>query len=129
MRESIEYTIMDGKTDTGAGNVIFCQDFRHAVISVHTSGNANYTLKFAGSIAEPAPNFANAQSVSNQYDFVEVKDLQDGSAVDGDTGITSAGTDDNRLFEVNINGLQYITSRITAISSGAITVKIRLYND
>ncbi len=129
MRKFVEYTIMDAKTTTGAGNIILADDFRHAVLSVNTSGSANCTLKFAGSIATDSPNFGNAQSVSNPYDFVEVKDLQDGSAIDGDTGLVLSGTDDNRLFEVNVNGLRWITARLTAISAGAVTVKIRLYND
>lgn len=120
---------MDGKTDAGAGNVIFCEDYTHAIVSVHTASNTNCTLKFAGSIAESAPAFASAQSVSNQYDFLQVKDLEDATAIDGDTGLVLSGTDDNRLFEVNINAVRWLTSRITAISAGAVTVKVRLYSN
>jgi hypothetical protein len=120
---------MNAKDATGIGNNIFCQDFRHAVVSVHTAGSANMTLKFAGSISESAPDFASAQSPTNSYDFVEAKDLQDGSAIDGDTGIAPAGTDENRLFEINVNGLQWLNARITARAAGTATVKVRLYND
>lgn len=129
MRKSVEYTIMSAKTTTGIGNNIYFQDYRHAVISVHTASSANCTLKFVGSISESAPDFSASQSVSNNYDFIEVKDLQDGSAIDGDVGIVLAGTDDHRLFEFNINGLQWLNARLTAISAGAVTVKVRLYND
>jgi hypothetical protein len=129
MRNSVEYTIMDARSTTGIGNNIFCQDFRHAVISFNTSGNTNCTAKFVGSIAESAPNFANAQTPANAYDFVEAKDLQDGSAIDGDAGVVLSGTDDNRLFEINVNGLQWLNARLTAISAGAVTIKVRLYND
>lgn len=120
---------MSAKSDTGIGNNILVQDFRHCVISVNTASNANGTLKFQGAIAEAAPDFAAAQSASNSWDYVEVKDLQDGSAIDGDTGLAPAGTDDNRMFEVNINGLRWLNSRITAISAGNFTVKVRLFND
>lgn len=129
MRNAVEYTIMSAKSDTGIGNNILVQDFRHCVISVNTASNANGTLKFQGAIAEAAPDFAAAQSASNSWDYVEVKDLQDGSAIDGDTGLAPAGTDDNRMFEVNINGLRWLNSRITAISAGNFTVKVRLFND
>lgn len=120
---------MDAKDDAGAGNAILVDDFRHCVIAVHTANSANGTLKFAGSIAEDAPNFAAAQSAANSYDFIEVKDLEDGSAIDGDTGIAPAGTDDHRLFEANINGIRWLNARITAISAGDFTVTVRLYND
>lgn len=120
---------MDAKTTTGAGNVIYCDDYTHAIVSVNTASSANCTLKFAGSISATAPDFAAAQSVSNSYDFVLIKDLEDSASIDGDTGVVLAGTDDHRLFEVNINALRYLTARLTAISAGAVTVKVRLYNN
>jgi hypothetical protein len=124
-----EYTIMDGKTDVGAGRIPMCEDFTHAIVSVHTAGSTNCTLKFAGSISEVAPDFAAGQSPTNSYDFVQVKDLEDGSTLDGDTGLVLSGTDEHRLFEINTNALRFMTARITAISAGAVTVKVRLYNN
>jgi len=44
-------------------------------------------------------------------------DLQDGSAINGDTGFVATGTDDFRIFEVNINTLNYITLNVTARSA------------
>lgn len=129
MRNYQEYTIFDGQSATGVGKIALCDDFTHAVASIHTTGSANFTLKFAGSIQESSPNFANAQSPTNAYDFVRLVDLDDGTAIAGDTGISSAGTDVNRLVEININALRWITARVTAHSAGAITVKIRLYTN
>ncbi len=129
MRDFKEYTIMDGKTTTGVGNVIYCEDFTHAIVSFNTSGSANCSVKFAGSIASAAPNFSAAQSPSNSFDYVQLKDLEDASSVDGDTGLTLAGTDDQRLFEVNVNALTYFTANITAISAGAVTIKVKLYTN
>jgi len=120
---------MSAKAATGAGNAIFCRDFRHAVVTVNTASSANLTLKFAGSIAATAPNFAAAQSVSNPFDYIQAKDLEDGSSVDGDTGIAPAGTDDQRIFELNINGLEYLTAIVTAWAAGSVTVTVRLFND
>jgi len=129
MRDSKTYTIMSAKGTTGIGNNIFVKDFRHAVVTVNTASSANGTLKFAGAITDAAPNFAGAQSATNAWDYVEVKDLEDGSAIDGDTGIAPAGTDDHRLFEVNVNGLTWLNANITAISAGTFTVQVTLYND
>jgi hypothetical protein len=129
MRNYQTYTILDAKAATGSGITIPCDDFTHAIISFHTASSANLTVKFAGSIADTAPDFAAAQSVSNSFDYVQVKDLEDGTAIDGDTGVTLAGTDDNRLFEVNINALKYLNAIVTARAAGSVTVKVRLYNN
>lgn len=129
MRDSKIYTIMSAKAATGAGNAIFCRDFKHAIITVNTASSANLTLKFAGSIADTAPNFAAAQSVSNPFDYIQAKDLEDGSSIDGDTGIAPAGTDDQRIFELNVNALEYFTAIVTAYSAGSVTVTVRLFND
>ena len=138
-RQNASYTILDAKGATGAGNNIFCGDFRHIIFQVATDGNndANFTLKFQGSIGagrtpdtiDKSPAFASSQTVTNQWDYIEVIDLEDGSAVDGDTGISKAGGDDYRLFEANINGLDWINARVTARSEGEITVICRLFND
>lgn len=129
MKDFKEYTILDAAAATGAGKTIFCDDFTHAIVSVNTASSANLTLKFAGAISEPAPNFATAQSASNSFDYLQVKDLEDGSSIDGDTGFAPAGTDDHRMFEVNINAIKYLTAVVTARAAGSVTVKVRLYNN
>lgn len=129
MRDYKEYTIFDAKDAVGVGNIIFCEDFTHAVVSVSTANSANLTLKFAGSIAEDAPDFSAAQSPTNMYDFLQAKDLEDASSIDGDTGFAVAGTDDHRLFEININAIRHLTARVTAQSAGDVTVKVRLYSN
>ena len=48
-------------------------------------------------------------------------DLQSGAAIDGDTGVAVAGTDDFRIFEANINGLKWLKVEIKwyiMVSSG-----------
>ena len=40
-----------------------------------------------------------------------------------------AGADDYRIVEANINGLQYLSARVTARSAGEVTVVCRLFND
>lgn len=132
-------------TDTGTGTHtftmhdigrnIYCRDFRHAVISVNTASSANLTLKFVGSlgdsIANPhtCPDFSATQSKDNSWDYIQVIDLEDGSAIDGDTGISPAGTDDHRQFEANINGIDWINAIITAWTAGNVTVRVVLYNN
>lgn len=129
MRKSLNYTVLDAKAATGVGSNIYVGDFRHLVISVATASSANLTVKFQGAIGETCPDFSAAQSATNMWDYIEVKDLQDGSAIDGDTGLAPAGTDDFRVFEVNVNGLNWFNARVTARAAGNVTVKAQIFND
>jgi hypothetical protein len=124
-----EYTILNAKGEVGTGLAIPCKDARHILLSFATSGNANLTVKFQGAISDvsgAAPDFSAAQSVSNMWDYVEVIDLQSGTAIAGDTGVSVSGSDDFRLFEVNTDALAYICATVTARTAGAVTVKCLL---
>lgn len=129
MRDYKFYEIFSAKAATGIGQLINVKDFRHIIVAIGTASSANLTVKCVGSIEETCPTFTAAQSVSNMYDFLEMVDYQSGSKITGDTGIAFAGTDDFRLFEVNTNGLEWLTFRVTAWSAGSVTVKILCFND
>ena len=129
MRDYKQYTILDAQAATGIGKNIFVGDSQHITIMVSTASSANLTVKMQGAMTEEAPDFSAAQTVANQWDYIEMKDLQDGSAIDGDTGIAPAGTDDFRIFEVNVNGLQWINMRVTARAAGSVTATARLFTN
>jgi hypothetical protein len=114
--------ILSAKGATGIGTPMLVSDFMHLVLSFATASNANLTVKFQGSISDECPDFSAAQSVTNMWDYIQVKDLEDGSSIDGDTGVACAGTDDFRQFELNVNGLKWINAVVTARSAGAVTV-------
>lgn len=138
-RRVAHYTVLDAKGATGAGTNVYVRDFRNAIFFVATDGGADaaLTIKFQGSIGkgistanrEESPAFGSAQSVTNQWDYIEVIDLEDGSAIDGDTGISVAGADDYRMFEAQINGLDWLNVSVTARTEGEVTVFCKLYND
>lgn len=127
MRDTKLTTILDAVTATGAGTSLEVSEADSVVFSLNTASNANCTVKFAGSISEDAPNFGAAQSVANAFDYLDVIDLNNGNSIDGDTGVVLTGTDDHRLFEVNVNGMKWVTAIVTARSAGAITVKARSF--
>ena len=106
IRSSVEYTILDAKGATWVWTNLLVQDFRNSVFSYATDGwtDAALTVKFQWSIQETAPDFSAAQSVTNMWDYIEVIDLQSGSAIDWDTWVAVASADDYRLFEANVNG-------------------------
>lgn len=122
---------MSAKGATGIGNVIPVGDYRNCVVKIGTASSANMTIKAQGAIASinaenTPPAFGSAQSVSNNWDYVQMIDLNDGSAITGDTGLVLTGTDDFRLFEININGLDFISFVITARSAGTATIDVQL---
>lgn len=125
------YNVMDAKATTGVGTTIDVRDFRNCVVRIGTASSANLTVKAQGAVAtlsaeNTPPTFSSAQSVSNHWDYVQMIDLQDGSPVNGDTGFVVTGTDDFRLFEININSLDYINFNITARSAGSVTIDVIL---
>lgn len=109
------------------GKVIFVADFVDVVLAMHTKDNASLTFKIYGSIAESMPNFFLAKDEDNIWDTVQVKDLEDNAGVDGDTGITIAGTDDVKQFAVNTAGLNYLTAEITSFTAGKLGLSASCY--
>lgn len=122
-------------TDTGTGahtfhlegKVIYIGDYKHNVLHLTFSSTPTMTVKVQGGIPDSAPNFNVAQSITNKWDYVEVIDLQDGAAIDGDTGIACTGTADNRILEINVNGLTWATVSVTAFTAGKLGISIKSY--
>jgi len=135
MRQYQRYTILDAAAATGWGISTLVSDFRHKVLTVATAGmGAGDTIKVkvAGSVSEDAPTFSSAQSVSNQWDYVQIIDLEDGNTIDGDAGVTITEADDVKQFAINIDGLNWISVEVDTISdtsSTSVTSEIKLYND
>jgi len=125
------YTVLSAAATTGAGKPIYVGDKRHAVFTFATDGGADaaLTVKFQGSTQDDPPTFGSAQSVTNMWDYVQVKDLEDGSTIDGDTGIAVATADDYRQVEVNTNHLKWVTANVTARTEGEVTVTCSVSED
>lgn len=123
-------------TDTGTGthsfnlkgHKILCVDFNDIQLGFNSIDSADLTVKIQGSNQEDV-DFNAAQSSTNRWDYVQVKDLEDNSALDGDTGIVLSGTDDNRQFEINSNAFLLISARITAYAAGRFNLVANLFNE
>lgn len=122
-------TIVDAETGNAAGSAARVKDYRHIMVEVATVAFTG-TLKFAGSFKQTSsPAFASAQSLANPYDYVQVKDLENNSAIDGDTGIAFSASTDICQYEVNVNALVWINAITSSVTGGSITVKIIPFND
>lgn len=122
-----------------APKILDVRDFRNVLLSVETSASFSATFKIAGSLGMPkiydtgrhgtTPNFGATQSKSNPYTFLQIINLDTAAAVNGATGVTSAGTDLHNQYEVNVNAQMYMTLVLTAWTAGVITVKAQLLDN
>lgn len=129
MNFSDEFTMLSAKAATGAGNYADVSSFDYAVLSFNTASSANLTVKFAGSIMDTCPDMTATQSTTVRYDYLDVTDLQNAASIDGDTGIAPAGTDDHRLFRIDVRGIKWLGAICTARSAGNVTVKVKFYTE
>lgn len=131
MRDQKFYTLLDAASAANTYKMIPVDDFRNCIFSFATDGggDAALTVKFVGSVSDVVPDPSAAQSVSNMWDYIQVKDYEDGASIDGDTGISVATTDDYRLVEANTNGLKYVGVIVTARSEGEVTIKFRAFTN
>ena len=119
--------------------IIHVQSFRNIVLQIDTSGSFNGTIKMGGSLGkmkedvvlpkDDTPNFGGTPAKTNPYQFVQLIDLDTAAAVNGATGITSAGTDLHKQYEINVNGLKYFCPVLTAWTAGVISMKVQLYDN
>jgi hypothetical protein len=131
---------LDGSVGVGIGGATgifapkskyaYCDDAVTAVFAFDSdgAGDAILTAKLVGSIQKNPPDFALPQGPNNQYEFIQMMDLENSVAVDGDTGIVLATADVNRMLEANVNGVRWLAVLLTDGSIGELTVKARLFN-
>jgi hypothetical protein len=121
-------TLVTDKAATGIEQYVNVRDFKHLVLSLDFSDTSTMTAKIQGSVQETAPNFAAAASKSNSWDYIEAIDLEDGAAIDGDTGI-AVTANDHRLVEVNVNGLEWVCVELQAYTAGKLNVSYEAFSN
>lgn len=124
-------------TDAGSGEnraVLKCKGIivaksKHNILTIASSGNANFKPMVQGSEQEDV-DFNAAQSATNRWEYIMIKDLQDNSTIAGDTGITGfSGSDDVRMFEINTNATYIVNVVMTSIVAGSLNATLRSYDN
>lgn len=125
-----DWTLLNAVTSTTTATALNVSDFRNVILAIATDASSpNVNVRVQGSIGTDAPTFSSNRSASNQWEYIEVIDLEDGAAIDGDTGITFTGTNAQanvRLVEVNTNSLDWVCVQTTAHVAGTVTVKAHI---
>lgn len=117
-----ERTVMDEVATTTVSSAFNVADFDSLTWTVATT-DATGTIKFDCSTSDTAPDFSSAASATNRYDVVDVTDLEDESSIDGDTGISLAGTTDVRQFQMDSANFRWCGATFTR-TSGTSTIKL-----
>ena len=122
-----------GATGTYAprAGLLQVSDFRDIVLAFDSdgAGDAALVAKVVGSIQDDLPDFAAPQGPGNQYDYLQMLTLEGGVAVDGDTGVVLATADINTMYEVNVNGVKWLSVVLTDGTIGELTVRARLFGN
>jgi len=111
--------------------VLQAADFVDSNFHVMTDGggDATMTLKIVGSLQKAPPDFAKPQSVDNQYDFLQMITLSGSIEVDGNDGVVIATEDIHKMYEVNINGVNWVSAILVDGTAGELTVVANLFGD
>ena len=112
--------ILVAKGANGIGTPLFVGDAEHVLLHLSSTGTTTATVKFQKSNQKTKPDFSAAQSPTNQWDYVDVVDEEDGAHIAGDTGFGFSGADDNRNLEVNVNGAQWVNAIVSGWSAGLV---------
>lgn len=123
-----EVALFSNKLTTGTTVAYPIKDFEHIMLALSSSWSANFTIKFQWSFSDEAPTFSSAQSATNRWDYIDVKDIEDGASIDGDTGVAFVWADDVRLFELWTPWLKWVWATITALTAWSVNLGLTWYN-
>ena len=129
MRRIPQHVKMIDSAATTVSAGVRVSDYRNAILNIVGSPSANMKIFVKGAIGTgneymDAPDFtvaSNVRTEASAWDYVECIDLEDGAAIDGDTGVNISGNI-IRNMEVNVNGLDWIAVHATAVVAGTVTV-------
>lgn len=107
--------------------VIFARGFTDMSLSWNTANSANFTAKLQHSDQSDV-DFESAASATNRWFYVQDVNNEDGSTVDGNTGITqdTPGTDENKRFAINVDRDTWYALDITTWTAGTLDSRIAL---
>lgn len=124
-RSPLEVNSLVAKAATGVGAALKVGEYRDCVASIKTTGFTG-TIKFSGSAKQAEPDWTLASSDANRrFTYVQSVNMENGTAVDGNTGI-SYTTDTNYYeYEINTNLVNWVNVEVTARSAGSVSVTFR----
>lgn len=124
---TITQTIMSAQAATGVGTAVNVENYKTVNLTVSGAANPTGTIKIAISDSELVPNFATAASPTNPWVYAAVVDVQSGSVITGNTGVAFTGTAGTNMYTVNVDGMRWVCSNVTAYTAGDYTILMRAH--
>lgn len=123
------HVLLDAAGETTTGEAIDVRDYDTVMLSFATDGggDAELTTLVQGAISITPPDFSAVQAADNMWAYVETIDTYNGDLKDGNVGFAVAGADAYKIFEVNTEGLTFLTVSISAYTEGELTVVASLF--
>ena len=116
--------LLDKATAEGSSIAYPIEDYEHMMLTVATEWNAEGSIRFWGSFADNAPDVTEDFSIDNQFFFISVRNIEDGTNVDWLTWITLEWTDVVNAYLVNVPWLKWIGATIQSYTAGTINVSL-----
>ena len=120
--ESIK--LLDWATSTAESVAYPISDYESMMLTLATDNNWECTIKVVWSFQTEKPDFSQSADVDNQWSYISIRDLEDGTNIDGTTGITLSWTDVVASYLVNTPWLRWIGVVISSYTAWDITVSL-----
>lgn len=119
---ALRYVLTSNVTTT-VGNTMNVADYQFIGWTVVTQ-SASDTLKFACSMADSAPNFAQTASVTNTWGYVNVTDLDTEGSIGGSSGLVFINSSTVRQLQSRNANYRWCTVNESSWTVGTTTVSI-----
>lgn len=114
--------LLDGATSAKSSVAYPVSDYEQMFLTLATADNAEWTIKIQGSFSVEAPDFSQSADADNQWSYISVRNLEDGTNTDGTTWISLEGTDAVLSYLVNTPGLRWLGVTVTTYTAGTFNV-------
>ena len=100
------------------------EDYANMMLTIAWDNSAECTIKVVGSFQLEKPDFSASADVDNQWSYISVRNLEDGTNIDGTTWIALDGTDGVESYLVNTPWLRWIWVVVSSYTAGDVTVSL-----
>lgn len=115
--------LIDGATSTTQSNPYPIEDYENMMLTIASGNSPEATVKVVGSFQLEKPDFSQSADVDNQWSYISVRNLEDGTNIDGTTWI-SISTEGVESYLVNTPGLRWVWVVISSYTTGTIDVSL-----
>ena len=114
--------IIDAATAAETSDAHNIDTSKQTVFMVHTAAATTATIKFVAGFSKDRPDFSAARSADNDWHYVEVVDVEDGTQIDGATGVVVTATEKHGAYQLNVDGAYYAGVVVMPLSAGTVDV-------